>query len=98
MFHGRGFYILDEPEAALSPSRQLSVLARIHELARGGSQFIIATHSPIIMAYPEAVIYQLTEDGIEAVEYRDTEHFTVTRDFLNNTEKMLDILMSGGDQ
>ena len=97
-FHGRGFYILDEPEAALSPSRQLSVLARIHELARGGSQFIIATHSPIIMAYPEAVIYQLTEDGIEAVEYRDTEHFTVTRDFLNNTEKMLDILMSGGDQ
>lgn len=91
-FTGEGIYILDEPEAALSPSRQMSMLTRVHELVKEGSQFIIATHSPIIMAYPEAIIYQIKE-GIEQICYEDTEHYQVTRSFLNNTQKMLDILL-----
>ncbi len=92
-FGGQGLYILDEPEAALSPQRQLAVLARIHELVLAQSQFIIATHSPILMAYPDACIYQCNEDGIQAVPYDDTEHVRVTRDFLNNPKRMLRHLM-----
>jgi len=83
-----GLYILDEPEAALSPSRQLTLLARIHELAhRGRSQFLIATHSPIVLAYPHATIYQLSESGIGRVAYEETEHFFLTREFLLNRER-----------
>lgn len=92
-FNGNGFYILDEPEAALSPSRQLAVLSRIHDLITEGSQFIIATHSPIIMAYPNSRIYQLTDDGIDVIDYKETEHYVVTKAFLNNPEKMLESLM-----
>ena len=91
-FSGKGIYILDEPEAALSPSRQMSMLTRMHELVREGSQFIIATHSPIIMAYPNARIYQINE-GFEQVNYEDTEHYQVMHSFLNNTQKMLNILL-----
>ena len=83
-----GLYILDEPEAALSPSRQLTLLARIHELAhRGRSQFIIATHSPIVLAYPGATIYQLSDSGIAQVQYEETEHFFLTREFLLHRER-----------
>ena len=83
-----GLYILDEPEAALSPSRQLTLLARIHDLAhRGRSQFLIATHSPIVLAYPHATIYQLSENGIGRVAYEETEHFFLTREFLLNRER-----------
>ena len=83
-----GLYILDEPEAALSPSRQLTLLARIHELAHHGrSQFLIATHSPIILAYPEATIYQLSDSGIARVRYEETEHFFLTREFLLHRER-----------
>lgn len=92
-FGGQGVYILDEPEAALSPQRQLAVLSRIHDLVLDDSQFIIATHSPILMAYPDACIYQCGEDGISQTFYEDTEHFQVTRDFLDNPERMLRILM-----
>jgi predicted ATPase len=92
-FGGKGLYILDEPEAALSPTRQLALLARIHELIQDDSQFIIATHSPILMAYPNATLYLLEEDGPREVPYTETEHFEVTRDFLNNHESMLKILM-----
>ena len=88
-FKGQGFYILDEPEAALSPQRQLAVLSRMHDLVQQGSQFIIATHSAILMAYPEASIYQFSHDGIAPVAYEDTEHFQVTRDFLANPQRML---------
>ena len=95
-FSGSGLYILDEPEAALSPNRQMSVLSRMHELVTGGSQFVVATHSPIIMAYPDSLIYELTEDGIRTVEYTDTEHYAVTRSFLDSHEKMLAILMDEG--
>jgi predicted ATPase len=83
-FGGDGLYLLDEPEAALSPSRQLAVLARLDQLVRLRSQFIIATHSPILLAYPDSLIYQLTEDGIKRVKYEDTEHFVVTRRFLED--------------
>ena len=91
-FRGKGIYILDEPEAALSPSRQMSMITRIHELVQQGSQFIIATHSPIIMAYPHARIYQIQE-GFELVEYEETEHYQIMKAFINNTRKMLNILM-----
>lgn len=91
-FSGEGIYILDEPEAALSPSRQMSMLSRMHELVCEGSQFIIATHSPIVMAYPDALIYQIRE-GFEKVSYEETEHYQVMSSFLNNREKMLSILL-----
>ena len=92
-FGGNGLYILDEPEAALSPSGQMSLLTRIHELVDKSSQFIIATHSPILMAYPDAWIYQVSAKGLDRIEYKDTEHYQVTRDFLNRTDDMLDVLL-----
>jgi predicted ATPase len=92
-FGGHGIYILDEPEAALSPQRQLSVLSRLHDLVNTDSQFIIATHSPILMAYPDAWIYSCSEAGLSKVDYHDTEHYTVMRDFLTNSERMLATLL-----
>ncbi len=92
-FGGGGLYLLDEPEAALSPSRQLSALALIHKLVREKAQFVIATHSPILMAYPNATIYLLAEDGIRKVPYRETEHYQVTRDFLNHVDTSLETLL-----
>ncbi len=91
-FGGNGVYILDEPEAALSPQRQLAVLSRIHDLVLDDSQFVIATHSPILMAYPDARIYLCSSDGVTEVDYEDTEHFQVTRAFLANRERMLRVL------
>lgn len=91
-FRGEGLYILDEPEAALSPSRQMSLLCRIHDLVKQGSQLIIATHSPILMAYPDARIYLADERGLTLTEYKKTEHYLLTRDFLNKPEKMLSYL------
>jgi predicted ATPase len=91
-FGGNGLYILDEPEAALSPSRQMSMITRMHELIQQGSQFIIATHSPILMAYPDSTIYEI-KDEFKSVNYVETDHYQVTRTFLNNTQKMLKILM-----
>ncbi len=93
-FHGNGLYLLDEPEAALSPSRQLSVLTRLHDLVQQRSQFIIATHSPILMAYPNAFIYSFSSAGIERVDYHDTEHYRITRDFLTHPERMLSVLLA----
>lgn len=92
-FGGKGLYILDEPEAALSPSRQMAAISRIHDLVQQDSQFIIATHSPVIMAYPDATIFQLTGKGFDIVDYEETEHYMVTKEFLNNRKKMLRILM-----
>jgi predicted ATPase len=89
-FRGDGLYLLDEPEAALSPSRQLGLLRAIAQLVeRERSQLVIATHSPILMAYPGATIYALSERGIERVAYQDTEHYQVTRDFLLHPETFL---------
>ncbi len=90
-FRGSGLYLLDEPEAALSPSRQMTLLARMHSLVKGGSQFIIATHSPMLMAYPDAQIL-LLDGGIRPVDYQQTEHYQITRRFLEAPERMLRIL------
>ncbi len=84
----QGLYILDEPEAALSPQRQLSFLKIIHDLASTRhAQFLIATHSPIILSYPGAVLYDLDGDGIQPISYHATENYRLTRDFLNAPER-----------
>jgi predicted ATPase len=93
-FSGKGLYIFDEPEAALSPSRQLAALVRINDLVRDESQFIIATHSPILMSYPRSRIYLLDNTGFREVAFEETEHFKVTRDFLNNVPQRLKHLLS----
>ena len=90
-FGKNGLYILDEPEAALSPIRQMSLISRMDELVKGGSQFIIATHSPILMAYPKSFIYKIKEN-IERVSYEESENYNITKDFLNNYKKMIHIL------
>jgi len=96
-FGGHGLYLLDEPEAALSPQRQLAALSRIHDLVNSDSQFIIATHSPILMAYPDAYIYACSLDGIERIDYYDTEHYRVMHDFVVNPKRMLDVLLAPDD-
>jgi predicted ATPase len=95
-FRGNGLYILDEPEAALSPQRQLSLLSIMHDLVeRTGSQLLIATHSPLLMAYPGATIYHLGPVGIASIGYEDTEHFRITRDFLNGRDRFFRHLFAG---
>ena len=89
-FGGHGFYVLDEPEAALSPSRQLAMLSRIHQLVKSRSQFVIATHSPMLMAYPNAWIYQIGANGMERVSLEDTEHYVVAKRFLNDPHRQLE--------
>lgn len=83
-FGENGLYILDEPEAALSPERQLSLLLRMKQLVAEGSQFIIATHSPVLLAYPGATIYELSANGATKTEYEETRHYTFMLDFLKN--------------
>ncbi len=92
-FGGNGFYVLDEPEAALSPSRQMSLLCCIHDLVQKGSQFLIATHSPILMAYPNADIFLLDERGIHKTAYTETEHYQITRRFMQDPARMLEMLL-----
>ena len=96
-FDGEGVYLLDEPEAALSPARQLTLLGQIHQLVGEDSQFLIATHSPILMAYPGAYLYLLSEGGIQRVDYRETEHYLLTKRFLEDPERMLRYLFSEDD-
>jgi predicted ATPase len=96
-FNEHGLYLLDEPEAALSPTRQLEFLALLHQYVLMGCQFVIATHSPIIMAYPDAVIHHFGKDGIQEVAYTDTEHYLITKRFLTHTRSTLEVLMSGAD-
>jgi len=86
----KGIFLLDEPEAALSPSKQLSLLYLIkHNLESNLSQFIIATHSPILMAYPGAALYEISEAGMHRTDFKDTEHYMVTKSFLDNPEAYL---------
>ena len=87
-FSGNGLYILDEPEAALSPARMMQLLCLIHDLVEKDSQFIIATHSPILMSYPDASLFELSEEGIRKTSYRETEHYRITRDFIEKPETM----------
>ncbi len=87
-FSEKGMFILDEPESALSPLRQMTLISRISQLVQQQSQFIIATHSPILLAYPNADIYQ-----IEKVDYKDTESYQITKAFLDNPSRMLKELL-----
>lgn len=96
-FHPGGLFLLDEPESALSPQRQLGLLRLLHDLVRGGSQIVMATHSPILMAYPSATIYACEPEGIVEVAYEDTPHYLVTRAFLNRREQMLAELFADDD-
>jgi predicted ATPase len=96
-FRGNGLYLLDEPEAALSPMRQMALLSRLHALVRMRSQFVIATHSPILLAYPDATIYECSPLGVQRLAYEETEHFRVTRDFLNRYPAMLRTLLAEGE-
>jgi predicted ATPase len=93
-FGPQGLYILDEPEAALSPLRQMSMLRRMHDLVRQGCQFIVATHAPVLLAYPEAWIYELDASGLRRVEYDETSTVRVTRDFLSDRSGSLAKLFS----
>jgi predicted ATPase len=92
-FRDNGLYLLDEPEAALSPTRQVEFLVLMHDSVRRGCQFVIATHSPIILAYPDARIHLLDQQGIRDVAYTDTEHYQVTRRFLSNPKRALETLL-----
>jgi predicted ATPase len=89
----QGLYFLDEPEAALSPQRQLEFLVLLHSLVKQDSQLVIATHSPIIMSYPHAKIYSFSDKGILPIAYEDTEHYRVTKSFLDNPARMLSHLI-----
>jgi predicted ATPase len=90
---GNGLYLFDEPEAALSPTRQLSLLVAMQDLVERGSQFVIATHSPILLGYPGAEILQFGTEAITRIDYKATEHYVVTRAFLEQPERMLRELM-----
>ena len=93
-FFGPGLYFLDEPEAALSPARQIKFLGRLHRLVQDGSQFVIATHSPILMAYPDCKLMLLEKKGMREVELIETEHYCLTRAFLNNPTKYLEMVLA----
>ena len=85
-----GFFIFDEPEASLSPQRQLSLLVMIHEMCKNSdAQFIIATHSPILLGYPNSKIYSCDSGTLEKISYTDTDHYMITKEFLNNPEQFL---------
>ena len=88
-FSGNGLYILDEPESALSLTNQLTLMLLIKELVDKDSQFIIATHSPILMAYPDADIYSVSDEGLKLVQYEDTEQYKLTKYFINNYQRMI---------
>lgn len=92
-FGPNGLYILDEPEAALSPMKLMTLMVEIDRLRREGSQFIIATHSPILLTMPRSEIFEFSQTGISKVGYRDTEHYQVTKRFLEDPEKMLKYLL-----
>lgn len=92
-FFGNGLYILDEPEAALSPMRLMTLMTEINSLVNKGSQFIIATHSPILITYPSAQILEFSANGIKASTFEETEHYKITKRFLENPQKMLHYLL-----
>ena len=93
-FRPNGLYLLDEPEAALSPQRQLTLLIEISRLSRQGAQFIIASHSPILLGIPDAQILSFDDGVIHECEYEDTDSYQVTEMFINNREYFLSRLLS----
>ena len=87
---GKGIYLLDEPEAALSPFKQLALMSFILDIIKEkNAQFIISTHSPILMGLPNALLYEIQENGMEQVKYKETDHYTITKNFLDNPETYL---------
>ncbi len=92
-FNGDSLYLLDEPESALSPHRQMTALVLMHRLIADNCQFLIATHSPILLSYPDAWIYECDESGLRRLAYEETSHYRVTRDFLNRPKVMLHHLL-----
>ena len=90
----RGFYLFDEPEAALSVRGQLALMRRMHELVLEHSQFVVATHSPVLLGYPDATILELSEDGVRSVGYEETEQVELTRSFLENPGRFLRHLLA----
>lgn len=93
-FSSNGIYIMDEPEAALSPQRQLTLLREIYELSQNGSQFIIASHSPILLGIPEAEILSFSTEGVQVCDYLQTESYQLTEMFINNRQYFLNHLLS----
>ena len=93
-FGGQGFFLLDEPESALSPQRQLALLRFMHDLMDAGGQFVVATHSPILLAYPDACIYQFGTGGIQRIAYEDTEHYRVTKMVLDSPDRVFRHLLA----
>jgi predicted ATPase len=93
-FGSNGLYILDEPEAALSLRGILALMRRMHDLVGAGAQFIVATHSPILLGFPGATLYVLNEDGIEVAQYEETEQYELTKSFLDNRERFLRYLFA----
>ena len=87
-----GVYLMDEPEAALSPQRQLTLMLHIRNMSLEGSQFIIATHSPILLGLPGARILNFSEDGIQLIQYEETESYQITKLFLERRKQILDEL------
>lgn len=96
-YDGKGLYILDEPEAALSPQRQLTLLIHLNEMAKRGSQFIIVSHSPILLALPDSQILSFSDEGIREISYEDTESYQITRMMIENREMFLDKLLNEND-
>ena len=89
----KGLYLLDEPETALSPKSQLELLKVIKDMGQAGhAQFIIATHSPILLACPGACIYSFNDTLLKRVEYEDTDYYNIYKDFLGNREKYLETI------
>ncbi len=97
-FSGEGLYLMDEPEAALSPARLMQLLIRIHDLVEDDSQFIISTHSPILMSYPDADILELNEKGIRRTTYKETDHYMITKNFIEKPERMYRHLFEEEDE
>lgn len=93
-FRPNGFYILDEPEAPLSPNKQLSLLAMLHDMAKEGARFLISTHSPILMAYPGADLYEIQQDELVKIPFEKIEHVQLTKNFLNEPERYLRHLLN----
>ena len=92
-FIGNGLYVLDEPEAALSPMRLMRLMYCMKELVEKNSQFIVSTHSPILMTFPGAEVLEITQEGIRSEDYRDTEHFMITKRFMDAPEKIVEDLL-----
>ena len=92
-FFGNGLYILDEPEAALSPMRLMELICYIKKIVDNNSQFIISTHSPILMTFPDAEVIEITQEEIKSVNYKETEHFLITKRFMDSPEQMIKYLL-----